>query len=52
MIFDKDLANQYLLTMELLGVPINQNKSVVAEDRPVVEFAKRTFFKEEVSPLP
>jgi hypothetical protein len=38
--------------MELLGVPINQNKSVVAKDRPVVEFAKRTFFKEEVSPLP
>lgn len=51
-IFDKKLANQYLLTMELLGVPINQNKSVVAEDRPVVEFAKRTYFKEEVSPLP
>jgi hypothetical protein len=40
-IFDKLLAEKYLETMNLLGVPINLSKSVVAENRPVAEFVKR-----------
>jgi hypothetical protein len=38
--------------MKLIGVPINESKSVVAKDRPVVEFAKRTWWGNSVSPLP
>jgi len=40
-IFNKELANEYLLVMGLLGVPINVSKSVVSKDKPVVEFVKR-----------
>lgn len=37
--------------MALIGVPINESKSVVSVKHPVVEFAKRTFYKNvEVSP--
>jgi hypothetical protein len=37
--------------MRLIGVPINESKSVVSLKRPVVEFAKRTSFNgKEVSP--
>jgi len=40
-IFDEDLAKSYLNVMTLLGVPINQSKSVISRDRPVAEFVKR-----------
>jgi hypothetical protein len=51
-IFSKDLASKYLYVMDKLGVPINERKSVVSEHRPVVEFAKRTWWNGSVSPLP
>jgi len=51
-IFDAKLASEYLRIMELIGVPINVKKSVVAKDRPVVEFAKRLAIAgQEVSAL-
>lgn len=37
--------------MGLIGVPINTSKSVISADRPVVEFAKRTWYKTEFSPF-
>jgi hypothetical protein len=38
--------------MAELGVPINQSKSVVSINKPVVEFVKRTSVgKKEVSPI-
>lgn len=40
-IFNKDLANEYLEIMTSIGVPINMSKSVVSVDKPVVEFVKR-----------
>jgi len=40
-IFNKDLAESYLEVMEFIGVPINMSKSVVSENKPVVEFVKR-----------
>jgi hypothetical protein len=40
-IFNKDVAHQYLLIMEGLGVPINLSKSVVAANS-TIEFAKVT----------
>jgi hypothetical protein len=40
-IFDKKLADQYLLIMQDLGCEINLNKSIVSHNRPVFEFAKR-----------
>jgi hypothetical protein len=51
-IFDKSLADKYLEVMAELGVPINQSKSVVSINKPVVEFVKRTSVgKKEVSPI-
>jgi len=44
-IFDALLASTYLQVMGLLGVPINESKSVVtlaSSNHKVVEFAKRT----------
>lgn len=50
-IFNDDIAREYLLLCKGLGVTINTTKSVVA-NRPVVEFAKRTsFYGFDVSPL-
>jgi hypothetical protein len=40
-LFDADVAKQYLLIMEEIGVPINQTKSVVAKV-PLVEYLKVT----------
>jgi hypothetical protein len=38
--------------MDLIGVPINEKKSVVSTHKPVVEFAKRTAVgNHEVTPL-
>jgi len=41
-IFDTDLANQYLIIMKDLGVEINLSKSISSPNKPVFEFAKRT----------
>nr|WAY16608.1 putative RNA-dependent RNA polymerase [Binucleate Rhizoctonia mitovirus 2] len=41
-IFDRAIADQYLLIMAGLGCEINLNKSIVSHSRPVFEFAKRT----------
>jgi hypothetical protein len=51
-IFSPELAAKYLEVMALIGVPINESKSIVSVNKPVVEFAKRTWFNHEVSPLP
>nr|WMI40069.1 MAG: RNA-dependent RNA polymerase [Rhizoctonia cerealis duamitovirus] len=41
-IFDTQVADEYLLIMADLGCEINLNKSIVSHSRPVFEFAKRT----------
>lgn len=41
-IFDDDIAREYLRIMTQLGCEINQNKSIRSLNRPVFEFAKRT----------
>jgi len=41
-IFNEDIANEYLELMTLLGCEINLNKSISSPKRPVFEFAKRT----------
>jgi hypothetical protein len=41
-IFDRLVADEYLLIMKALGCEINLNKSIVSHDLPVFEFAKRT----------
>jgi hypothetical protein len=42
-IFDTSLANSYLEVMKQLGLEINLSKSIVSHNKPVFEFAKRTF---------
>jgi len=50
-LFDELVANRYLQFMELIGVPINLSKSVIA-CKPVVEFAKVTGLNGiDVSPI-
>jgi hypothetical protein len=50
-LFDKEVANEYLSIMEDIGVPINQTKSVIA-NKPAVEYLKVTTLKgENVSAL-
>lgn len=41
-IFDRQIADQYLIIMAELGCEINLSKSIVSHNRPVFEFAKRT----------
>lgn len=41
-IFNKDVASEYLNLCKILGVEINLKKSIIAPNRKVVEFAKRT----------
>jgi len=41
-IFNKQIADEYLKIMSGLGCEINLNKSIVSHSRPVFEFAKRT----------
>jgi hypothetical protein len=41
-LFEKDVADRYLTLCKELGVEINLSKSIVSENRPVLEFAKRT----------
>lgn len=51
-LFDAKVAEKYLMLCDGLGVSINLTKSVIAKDRPVVEFAKRTaYFGHDVSAL-
>jgi hypothetical protein len=40
-IFDKALADSYLVISKELGVDINMSKSIVSVEKPVFEFAKR-----------
>jgi len=50
-IFDKDVANQYLIVMDIIGLNINLSKSLVSING-TFEFAKRLIFKtSDVSPL-
>jgi len=52
-LFDKDVADRYLSLCNELGVSINLSKSIIAESKPVVEFAKRTSVNGvDVSALP
>jgi len=52
-LFEKDIADRYLLLCEHLGVSINLSKSVISPDKAVLEFAKRTSLKGvDVSALP
>jgi hypothetical protein len=41
-IFDADVAREYLKIMEVLGCEINLHKSIRSPNNPVFEFAKRT----------
>jgi hypothetical protein len=41
-LFDPKVSAEYLALCKGLGVEINLTKSVIAKDKPVVEFAKRT----------
>jgi len=50
-LFDEEVAREYLSIMEDIGVPINQTKSVIAS-KPAVEYLKVTTLKgENVSAL-
>jgi len=52
-LFDKDVAGFYVKLCKGLGVGINLSKSIIALDRPVLEFAKRTSINGvDVSALP
>lgn len=56
-IFDKLVADQYLIIMSDLGVEINLSKSIISPRGLALEFAKRTVIKTDsqfldVSPLP
>jgi hypothetical protein len=52
-LFDKEVADRYLSLCKQLGVSINLSKSIIAENKPVLEFAKRTSINGvDVSALP
>jgi len=52
-VFDEPLAHKYLQVASLLGVEINLSKSISSPNKPVFEFAKRTFVGNlDVSPIP
>jgi len=51
-LFDKDIATRYQSFCKDLGIGINLSKSIIAESKPCLEFAKRTsLFGEDVSAL-
>jgi aldehyde:ferredoxin oxidoreductase len=51
-LYDKDISMKYQDLCKSLGISINLSKSVIALDRPVLEFAKRTSYNgNDVSPL-
>jgi len=45
-IFNSKLASSYVKTMELLGLEINQKKSVVSLKTPAGEYLKKTWFND------
>jgi hypothetical protein len=49
-IFDKDVADQYLILMDDLGLTINLSKSLLSYSGSF-EFAKRFIFKSEIIPV-
>lgn len=52
-IWNKAVADKYLLTLKSLGVDINLAKSILSKKGKGLEFAKRTFLKgQDVSPVP
>jgi len=52
-LFDRDVAFQYLELCKQLGVEINMSKSIISLNKPVLEFAKRTSVNGvDVSALP
>jgi hypothetical protein len=52
-LFDKDIADAYLYLCKELGLDINMSKSIIAVNKPVLEFAKRTSVNGcDVSALP
>lgn len=44
-IFDKHVAQKYVALMALLGLEINQKKSVVSRSHPVGEYLKKTWIR-------
>jgi hypothetical protein len=50
---DTRVKDSYLLILSALGMPVNQNKSILSPMGAGLEFCKRTFFKgTDVSPIP
>jgi hypothetical protein len=47
-IFDKEVSREYLVIMSEIGCEINLTKSIVSNNRPVFEFAKRTCWGDEI----
>jgi hypothetical protein len=47
-IFDRKVADEYLIIMQDLGCEINLHKSIVSHSRPVFEFAKRTCWGDQI----
>jgi len=51
-LYDKDIALEYQNLCQGLGISINLSKSIISENLPVLEFAKRTsYYGNDVSPL-
>jgi hypothetical protein len=51
-LYDADIAKEYQVLCNNLGISINLSKSIISKDLPVLEFAKRTsYFGKDVSPL-
>jgi len=51
-LFEQDIALEYLDLCKGLGIEINLTKSIISEKSPVIEFAKRTSIdNHDVSPL-
>lgn len=46
--FDREVAEEYLKIMSDIGCEINMTKSIVSHYRPVFEFAKRTVWGENI----
>lgn len=50
---NKAVAEQYLLVLNELGMPVNLHKSLVSHNGTCLEFAKRTIYKGvDISPVP
>lgn len=52
-IADGAVAEQYLILLKELGMPVNLHKSLVSKDGSAMEFAKRTIWNgKDISPVP